>query len=33
MPSTHYMDESQLLLTNAPDDIPDVDQVRTAVKV
>ncbi|XP_058796923.1 probable DNA replication complex GINS protein PSF2 [Phymastichus coffea] len=32
MPSSHYMDESHLVLTHAPDDIPDVDNVRTAIK-
>lgn len=33
MPSDHFMDEAQLLLTAAPDDIPDADNIRTAIKV
>lgn len=33
MPSDHFMDEAQLLLTAAPEDIPDVDNIRTAIKV
>lgn len=33
MPSYHYMDEAQLLLSVASDDIPDADIIRTGVKV
>lgn len=33
MPSFHYMDESQILLSIANDDIPDADEIRIAVKV
>lgn len=33
MPSYHYMDESQILLSVANDDIPDADGIRIAVKV
>ncbi|XP_014231798.1 probable DNA replication complex GINS protein PSF2 [Trichogramma pretiosum] len=32
MPSDHFMDEAQMLLTAGADDIPDVDNIRTAVK-
>ncbi|XP_017882488.1 probable DNA replication complex GINS protein PSF2 [Ceratina calcarata] len=32
MPSNHYIDEAQLLLSIASDDIPDADAIRTAVK-
>lgn len=32
MPSNHYIDEAQLLLSVASDDIPDADVIRTAVK-
>ncbi|XP_012063772.1 PREDICTED: probable DNA replication complex GINS protein PSF2 [Atta cephalotes] len=32
MPSSHYMDESQILLNVANDDIPDADGIRIAVK-
>lgn len=32
MPSNHYVDEAQLLLSVASDDIPEADQIRTAVK-
>ncbi|XP_034181977.2 DNA replication complex GINS protein PSF2-like protein [Osmia lignaria lignaria] len=32
MPSNHYMDEAQLLLSVASDDIPDADGIRTAIK-
>jgi len=33
MPSFHYIDESQILLNVANDDIPDADGIRIAVKV
>lgn len=33
MPSYHYMDESQILLSTANDDIPDADGIRIAIKV
>lgn len=33
MPSYHYTDESQILLSVANDDISDVDGIRIAVKV
>ena len=33
MPSNHFMDEAQMLLMAASDDIPDVDNIRTAIKV
>lgn len=33
MPSNHYIDESQILLNVANDDIPDADCIRTSVKV
>lgn len=33
MPSNHYMDETQLLLSAASDDIHEADKIRTAVKV
>ena len=33
MPSNHYMEEAQMLLTTASDDIPDADKIRTAIKV
>ncbi|KAJ8681305.1 hypothetical protein QAD02_017092 [Eretmocerus hayati] len=32
MPSNHFMDEAQMLISAAPDDIPEVDRIRTAVK-
>ncbi|XP_031779005.1 probable DNA replication complex GINS protein PSF2 [Nasonia vitripennis] len=32
MPNNHFMDEAQMLLTAAPDDIPDVDNIRTIIK-
>ncbi|XP_012144613.1 DNA replication complex GINS protein PSF2-like protein [Megachile rotundata] len=32
MPSNHYIDEAQLLLNVASDDIPDSDAIRTAIK-
>ncbi|XP_076183282.1 DNA replication complex GINS protein PSF2-like protein isoform X2 [Ptiloglossa arizonensis] len=32
MPSNHFMDEAQLLLSVASDDISDADRIRTAVK-
>ncbi|XP_076756142.1 DNA replication complex GINS protein PSF2-like protein [Xylocopa sonorina] len=32
MPSNHYIDEAQLLLSIASDDIPNADTIRTAVK-
>lgn len=33
MPSNHYMDEAQLLLSVGSDDISDSDKIRTAIKV
>lgn len=33
MPSNHYIDESQILLNMANDDIPDADHIRISVKV
>jgi len=33
MPSNHYIDESQILLNVANDDIPDADRIRISVKV
>lgn len=33
MPSNHYIDESQILLNMANDDIPDADRIRISVKV
>ena len=33
MPSNHYVDETQLLLSAASDDIHEADKIRTAVKV
>jgi len=33
MPSHHYMEESQILLSMANDDISDADNIRIAVKV
>ncbi|XP_011308978.1 DNA replication complex GINS protein PSF2 [Fopius arisanus] len=32
MPHDHYMDEAHILLGAASDDIPDVDNIRTAIK-
>lgn len=32
MPSNHYMEEAQILLGTSYDDIPDGDNIRTAVK-
>ncbi|GAB1860844.1 DNA replication complex GINS protein PSF2 [Camponotus japonicus] len=32
MPSNHYIDESQILLNVANDDIPDADRIRISVK-
>ncbi|CAK9809961.1 Probable DNA replication complex GINS protein PSF2 [Anthophora plagiata] len=32
MPSNHYIDEAQLLLSVASDDISDADSIRTAIK-
>ncbi|XP_014204501.1 DNA replication complex GINS protein PSF2 [Copidosoma floridanum] len=32
MPSNHFMDEAQMLLNAAADDIPEADKIRTAVK-
>ncbi|XP_012275329.1 probable DNA replication complex GINS protein PSF2 isoform X2 [Orussus abietinus] len=32
MPSNHYMEEAQLLLNAAPDDIPEIDDIRTMIK-
>lgn len=32
MPSEHYMEEAQMILNAAPDDIVDVDDIRTSVK-
>ena len=32
MPSNHYIDEAQVLLNAASDDMPEADQIRTAVK-
>lgn len=32
MPSEHYMIEAQLILSTAPDDVPQCEQIRTIVK-
>ncbi|XP_076287246.1 DNA replication complex GINS protein PSF2-like protein [Lasioglossum baleicum] len=32
MPSNHYIDEAQLLLSHGNEDIPDSDVIRTAIK-
>ncbi|XP_031849738.1 DNA replication complex GINS protein PSF2-like protein [Nomia melanderi] len=32
MPSNHYIDEAQLLLSHGSEDIPDSDRIRTAIK-